>query len=129
RGGRPMDGLWEKTSERVRDTLGQVGYETWICPLNFLGLKGRTATIEAPNRFFRDWVQDRYFEVLQKSLAAEVGEDLELKITVCERNSSGAGHGEAPAAAPTVRPVRTERSEERRDRLAPNHLNSRYTFN
>ena len=122
-----MEGLWEKTSERVRDKLGQVGYETWICPLNFLGLKGRTATIEAPNRFFRDWVQDRYFEVLQKSLAAEAGEDLELKITVCERN--GNGHGETPAAAPALRPARTERNEERRDRLAPNHLNSRYTFN
>jgi chromosomal replication initiator protein len=119
--------LWEKTSERVRDNLGQVGYETWICPLNFLGLKGKTATIEAPNRFFRDWVHDRYFEVLRKSLAAEAGEDLELKITVCERN--GNGHGEAPPAVPTLRPARTDRTEERRDRGAPNNLNSRYTFN
>jgi chromosomal replication initiator protein len=125
-----MEGLWQKISESVRDELGQVGYETWICPLNFVGLKGKTATIEAPNRFFRDWVQDRYFDVLRKSLAAEAGEDLELKITVNERNgggnANGNGHGEAAAAVPIMRPARTERSEERR--AAPNHLNSRYTF-
>ncbi len=122
-----MDGLWEKTSGRVRDKLGQVGYETWICPLNFLGLKGRTAVIEAPNRFFRDWVQDRYFDVLRGSLAAEVGEDLELKITVSEHNGNGNGNGSAPAVA-TARPPRNDRAEERRDRMTPNHLNSRYTF-
>ncbi len=121
-----MDGLWEKTSGRVRDKLGQVGYETWICPLNFLGLKGRTAVIEAPNRFFRDWVQDRYFDVLRGSLAAEAGEDLELKITVSEHN--GNGHGATPAVTPVARPQRSERVEERRDRMTPNHLNSRYTF-
>jgi chromosomal replication initiator protein len=126
-----MDGLWEKTSERVRDKLGQVGYETWICPLNFLGLRGNIATVEAPNRFFRDWVQDRYFEVLRNSLAKEAGEDLELKITVCERNGNGNGngHAEASAAAPIARPPRNERAEERRERAAPNNLNSRYTFN
>lgn len=126
-----MDELWQKIAGSVRDKLGEVGYETWICPLNFVGLKGKTATIEAPNRFFRDWVQDRYFDVLRKSLAAEAGEDLELKITVSERNGNGNanGHGETPAATPTVRPMRVDHGEERRDRAAPNHLNSRYTFN
>ena len=80
-----MDGLWGKTSARVRDKLGQVGYETWTCPLNFIGLDGKAVTIAAPNRFFRDWVQERYFDVLRESLAAEAGEDLELKLTVRER--------------------------------------------
>jgi chromosomal replication initiator protein len=135
RGGGPMDGLWEKISERVRDSLGQVGYETWICPLSFVGLKGKTATVEAPNRFFRDWVQDRYFEVLHKSLAAEAGEELELKIIVGEHNGNGNGNGhgavraEAPAVAPPARPPRDGRAEERRDRPTLNNLNSRYTFN
>ena len=50
-----MEGLWQRAADRIRDSLGQVGYETWIGPLNFVGMQGRTATIEAPNRFFRDW--------------------------------------------------------------------------
>ena len=54
-----MNGLWQRAADRLRDELGQVGFETWIGPLNFVGVQGRTVTVEAPNRFFRDWVKDR----------------------------------------------------------------------
>ncbi|MBF6568475.1 MAG: chromosomal replication initiator protein DnaA [Candidatus Binataceae bacterium] len=125
-----MEGLWEKTSERVRDTLGQVGYETWICPLNFVGLKGKTATLEAPNRFFRDWVQDRYFDVIRTSLTAEAGQEVDLKLTVCERNGLPVAENPAPPAPAPVRPARAPKVvEERRDRGSLNNLNPRYTFN
>src|SRR4029077_12504466 len=76
-----MEGLWQRTADRIRDSLGQVGFETWIGPLNFLGMQGRTATIEAPNRFFRDWVSDRYLDLLRHSLSAEVGEPVDIKLT------------------------------------------------
>ena len=77
-----MEGLWQRTADRIRDSLGQVGFETWIGPLNFLGMQGRTATIEAPNRFFRDWVSDRYLELLRESLSAEVGQSVDVKLTL-----------------------------------------------
>ena len=35
-----MEGLWQRAADRIRDSLGQVGYETWIGPLNFLGDAG-----------------------------------------------------------------------------------------
>jgi hypothetical protein len=46
-----MEGVWQKATDRMRDELGAVGYETWIGPLNFLGLQNGLATVEAPNRF------------------------------------------------------------------------------
>jgi len=45
-------------------------------------MQGRTATIEAPNRFFRDWVSDRYLELLRQSLSAEVGQSVDVKLTL-----------------------------------------------
>ena len=45
-----MNGVWQKAGDRIRDALGQTGYETWIGPLTFVGLQDKTATIEAPNR-------------------------------------------------------------------------------
>ena len=68
-----MNGVWQKAADRMRESLGQVGYETWITPLNFIDLHGRTAIIEAPNQFFRDWVKDRYLELMQQMLSTEVG--------------------------------------------------------
>src|SRR5215469_6718383 len=77
-----VDGIWQKAAERIRASLGQVAYETWISPLNFIDLHGRTATIEAPNRFFRDWIKDRYLELMQQVLSTEVGESTEISLTV-----------------------------------------------
>ncbi len=55
-----MNRVWQKTGDRIREALGQAGYEIWIGPLTFVGLEDKIATIEAPNRFFCDWVNDRY---------------------------------------------------------------------
>ena len=85
-----VDGVWQKAAERLRASLGQVAYETWISPLNFIDLYGGTATIEAPNRFFRDWVKDRYLELMQQMLATELGGLIEISLTV--RTAAGSGN-------------------------------------
>jgi len=87
-----MNGLWQRAADRLRDELGQVGYETWIQPLNFVGMQGRTATIEAPNRFFRDWINQRYAAMLRQSLSSEAGEPVEVRLTL-GKNGNGHGHG------------------------------------
>ncbi len=133
-----MNGLWRKANDRLREELGQVGFETWIGPLSFVGLQGRTVTIEAPNRFFRDWVNERYLPMLQKSLSEEAGEPVEVKLILGEsagastaprsnsngssnghsNGSNGNGHHAVRAASP-AEPVRAERHPQ---------LNPRYTL-
>jgi chromosomal replication initiator protein len=135
-GGDQMNGLWERAADRMRDQLGQVGFETWIGPLNFIGVDGRTATIEAPNRFFKDWVNERYLPLLRQSLSAEVGEPMEIKLTLGENgsltikggNGNGHGHlngnGNGRHASASAINSRTEMPQ--RDRHP--QLNPRYTF-
>jgi chromosomal replication initiator protein len=136
-----MNGVWQKAADRMRDSLGQVGYETWICPLNFLGLQDKTATIEVPNRFFRDYVTDRYLELLRQSLSAEVGEPVDIKLTLGKgengngnghANGNGNGHGGSNgngAKPASARPatVSATTAEKPRYELHPN-LNARNTF-
>src|SRR5260370_11935607 len=91
-----VNGVWQKAADRMRESLGQVGYETWITPLNFIDLHGRTAIIEAPNQFFREWVKDRHAELMQQVLSAEVGQSVEIRLTVCEdgdRSKTPNGNG------------------------------------
>jgi chromosomal replication initiator protein len=75
-----MNGLWQRAADRLRDELGQVGYETWIGPLNFVGHQGSTVTIEAPNRFFRDWINDRYLSLMRAALSEEAGGTIDVKL-------------------------------------------------
>jgi chromosomal replication initiator protein len=133
-----MNGVWQKAADRMRDSLGQVGYETWICPLNFLGLQDKTATIEVPNRFFRDYMTDKYLELLRQSLSAEVGEPVDIKLTLGKGengnvNGNGNGHGGSngnggkPAYARAATPLPVTTAEKPRYELHPN-LNARNTF-
>ncbi len=122
-----MNGVWQRASDRLRDELGQVGFETWIGPLNFLGMQGKTATIEAPNRFFRDWVNERYLPLLQRSLAAEVGEPVEVRLTLGENGTNGNGartasNGKMAVSQPPPPPPEAMRHDRHPQ------LNSRYTF-
>jgi chromosomal replication initiator protein len=92
-----MNGVWQKAADRVRETLGQVSFETWIGPLSFVAMDGGTATIEAPNRFFRDWVSDRYLDLLRHSLSAEVGGPVDIKLTF-GKDVGAAGNGHSNSA-------------------------------
>ena len=42
-----MNGLWQRAGDRMRDELGQVGFETWIGPLNFVAHQGSTVTVHS----------------------------------------------------------------------------------
>lgn len=126
-----MEGLWERAADRIRDQLGQVGFETWIGPLNFMGLEGGTATIEAPNRFFKDWVNERYLPLLRQSLSAETGESIEVKLTLGENGTvvlkpnSPNGHHNGNGRY-TLPPMSSRTEMPQRDRHP--QLNPRYTF-
>ena len=132
-----VDGVWQKAAKGIRVALGQVAYETWISPLNFIDLNGGTAIIEAPNRFFRDWVKDRYLELMQQVLSTEVGSSIEISLTVHEdagrgdsanakgsRKSTDGSPGSGAIATVATAP-RTNEAE--RSSIHP-ELNPRFTF-
>ena len=132
-----VDDVWQKAAERIRASLGQVSYETWISPLNFIDLHGRTATIEVPNRFFRDWVKDRYLELMQQVLSAEVGGSVAISLTVREatgrENRANANRGRASNERPSqdimeaTVATASHTNEAERSPLHP-ELNPRFTF-
>jgi chromosomal replication initiator protein len=146
-----MNGLWQRAADRIRDELGQVGYETWIGPLNFVGHQGSTVTIEAPNRFFRDWINDRYLSLMRAALSEEAGGTIEVKLVLGENggtvpqqrpnnghangnggyaNGNGNGHahanGNAKATATAAHRGTATSSAPRGDRHPS--LNPRYSF-
>ena len=107
-----MNGLWQRAGDRMRDELGQVGYETWIGPLNFVAHQGSTVTVEAPNRFFRDWINDRYLSLMRSALSAEAGGEIEVRLTLGEnaavappqqRPTNGHANGNGHAMATVMR--------------------------
>src|SRR5580704_17059687 len=134
-----MNGIWQKAADRIRETLGQVSFETWIGPLSFVAMDNGTATIEAPNRFIRDWVSDRYLDLLRHSLSAEVGAPVDIKRTYGNdigshgnnvsngNNVSKPSNANTPKARTTATPGTASPADVPRRELHPG-LAPRYTF-
>ncbi|MBV8360645.1 MAG: chromosomal replication initiator protein DnaA [Deltaproteobacteria bacterium] len=133
-----MNDVWQKAADRIRESLGQVSYETWIGPLNFVGLQDRIATIEAPNRFFRDWVSDRYLNLMQQVLSDELGESIEVRLIqgketttgnkVVNGSTNGNGHIRPAAAVKDARLANSDSCEPCPRAAVHPQLNPRYTF-
>ncbi len=95
-------------------------------PLTFVGLEDKIATIEAPNRFFCDWVNDRYLDLIRQTISAEVGEPVEIKLTLGQDpNDDGHGNGDAKTSGNRATPAPLAEPERRG--LHP-HLSQRHTF-
>jgi chromosomal replication initiator protein len=124
-----MEALWEKTSDRLRGSLGGACFQTWIAPLRFVGLEGKRVTLAAPNRFFRQWIEERYLNAVRESLSLEAGEKLELALTLQDAKLAANSKSRSPQQelyggyqadpARSQAPPRMERGIT---------LNSRYTF-
>ncbi len=88
------------------------------------GLQGKTAVLEAPNKFFRDWVNERYIEVLRQSLSAEAGDTLDVNLTFGHRNGNGQAKEVAAPSRPAAiarPPVNESQTRERRPQLNPRY--------
>ena len=52
--------IWLKITEELKKTLSPQSFETWIKPLKPIGLKDDVLSVEAPNKFFKDWLVEHY---------------------------------------------------------------------
>src|SRR5580700_6823173 len=124
KGGRKLMGtFWQGVSSRLRERLDQVAFETWISPLNFVGIEGHTATLQAPNKFFRNWVNDRYLNDLRQCVSAETGVNVEIALVAAQQDSKQDGVSQVQVSPPTARCQTSNLNPGGRSNLDP-----RYTF-
>jgi len=118
-----MNTIWQSVSSRLCERLGPVAFDTWISPLNFVGIEGRTATLQAPNKLFRDWVRDRYLNDLRQCVCAETGPDVEIALVASPQEGEQSVVNWQQVAPPSARCQRDNPAQTRIGKLDP-----RYTF-
>jgi chromosomal replication initiator protein len=111
-----MRQVWEKAWSYLKDKLGDATFETWILPLRPKAKDEQSFILEAPDNFFRDWVEKHYKEIIQEAVAKSAKQNLVVNLETVV----------APKAAGQVKiPQPQARPQELRDH---SNLNPRYTF-
>ncbi|MFA5724721.1 MAG: chromosomal replication initiator protein DnaA [Candidatus Omnitrophota bacterium] len=110
--------IWREAQEQVKGRLGVTIFETWISPLKIKAQSPEAILLEAPDTFFRDWVQKNYSATLEDSFRSLglAGVRVEL---IAGPGLSETGNRQTPAKSPANLP---------RSNQPTLNLNSRYTF-
>lgn len=109
--------IWAKTLKLIEEKVGTQTAELWFKPLKLLNLHDRQIVIEVPNRFFKEWIEDRYQGLIIETIGRFFDKSVSLKLEVIEREDTN------------VRKLETK-MENRRAQLARRgiFLNPKYTF-
>ena len=112
-----LEEIWKSSLSKIEEKVGNSAAELWFRPISLLQLKDQQATIDLPNRFFRDWIEDNYPDLISESIGGILG----LPVTVSYRTEE--------KADPVAKKM-DMKLESRRQRLASRgiYLNPKYTF-
>ncbi|OGW56818.1 MAG: chromosomal replication initiator protein DnaA, partial [Nitrospirae bacterium RBG_16_43_8] len=112
-----LEEIWEKSLSKIEEKIGTSIFELWIKPIKPVQLKEQQFTLEVPNRFFKEWIEDYYPTLIIEILEGLLGHAVTLKYRVAEKQAAEIKRIEA-------------KLESRKTRLASRgiYLNPRYTF-
>lgn len=108
--------LWTEALRRIEGQLNKPTLESFLKVMRPVGLQGDTFVFAVPNRFAKDWVEQRLLAMIRGALRAAVGRNIEVRVTVAELPPPPA----APQApSPPLAPARA---------MEGLHLSPKYTF-
>ncbi len=55
-----MENVWSEVIDSLKERVGQQNFDIWIKPIQFVSIKGDNVQLEVPNRFFKEWINERY---------------------------------------------------------------------
>lgn len=82
--------VWNNCLETIRMSTTPQSFKTWFEPIVPVKLDSNSLTIQVPNKFFYEWLEEHYVSVLRMSIKKELGMSakLEYQIPVGRSNSS-----------------------------------------
>jgi len=70
--------IWNKCLSFINDNIDDVAYETWFKPLVPIDFKDKILKIQVPSKFFYEWIEEHYLQLLKVALTKYVGADAKL---------------------------------------------------
>lgn len=84
---------WNKSLEIIKDNVNASQFKTWFMPIRPVKWEGDLVTLQAPSHFFVDYLEQEYFDLVQKTITKIFGDDTrfeyEIRINDNPVNESG----------------------------------------
>lgn len=65
--------VWDKCLLVLKDLVNADAFKTWFLPINAVRLQDETLTIEVPNKFFYEYIEENYIKELHSAINQIIG--------------------------------------------------------
>lgn len=110
--------VWQTALANIQRQVIHHSFETWFRPLTLGNITGNHLEVRLPNRFFKEWFEEHYLDLLRSSLEDLLFTRVDVELVVPHQDPT------PPPPPPEVTPKRTAR----RPPPATSSLNPKYTF-
>lgn len=82
--------VWDACLDIIKKNINARSFKTWFEPIKPIKLKEEALTIQVPNKFFYEWLEEHYVSLLKKTIRKELGDSgrLEYQILMNKNVSS-----------------------------------------
>ena len=116
--------FWVEVQKKISKEVSRQNYDTWIKPVKFSAFEGDGVILAVPNRFFKEWLFEHYYELLVRVFKEVLEkEDVSISFKVV-KGGDAAGEPAGPDAGIEQAPV----AEAPKFRTKLHNLNPKYKF-
>ena len=117
-----LEFVWENILDTVRSSITEQTYATWFEPIRPVSITDFEITIEVPSKFYYEWIDSHYKNVILGAIKKETGNDVQLNFKIAGKNN-----GEQTNQKNQVKNILL--SGKARDYDRGSKLSGRYVFN
>jgi len=129
--------IWESVLGKVELEIPKPSYDTWLRSTRGISCSSDEFTVETPNAFTAQYLEDRMLDMLEQELRAIVKFEIKLKFTVINEISNDRPYNEDPSTNSDNRKAQTAKyttggDDLFKEHVSENHLRSHvglYDFN
>ena len=85
--------VWGNCLQTIQKNVNQQSYRTWFEPIKPVRLDNNALTIQVPNKFFYEWLEEHYVNLLKTTIRRELGDKGRLEYQIL-MSSNGYGKRE-----------------------------------
>ena len=81
--------VWDSCLNYIKDNINKESFSTWFLPIKPIKIKDNILTIQVPSKFFYEWIEEHYIELLKSAVRKELGPESKLVYSIMMENTNG----------------------------------------
>jgi len=78
--------VWDNCLRTIRKNVNNQSFKTWFEPIKAVALENDSLTIQVPNKFFYEWLEEHFVSLLKMTIRQELGEKGRLEYQILMAN-------------------------------------------